>query len=128
MRDEGGPLGTGLQGQVSNHSRSSGSRLGLLRERTVVVSVKEQGAARLRQVRIGKTNASEPSKKCRKNRDDVKTGVSSWSRDKPKRQPAYCLGGVRHADGVSPIQALVRNMGTCRPDAKGEIQVEAPRE
>ena len=68
MRDEGGPLGTGLQGQVSNH-------LGLLRERTVVVSAKEQGAARPRQVRIGKTNASEPSKKCRKRSDDVKTGV-----------------------------------------------------
>ena len=26
------------------------------------------------------------------------------------------------------VQALVRNVGTCRPDAKGEVQVEAPRD
>jgi hypothetical protein len=28
---------------------------------------------------------------------------------------------------VSMVQALVRNVGTCRLDAKGEIQAEAPR-
>ena len=26
------------------------------------------------------------------------------------------------------VQALVWNVGTCRPDAKGEVQVEAPRD
>ena len=29
--------------------------------------------------------------------------------------------------GVSATQALVWNVGTCRLDAKGEIQAEAPR-
>jgi hypothetical protein len=38
----------------------------------------------------------------------------------------YCLGGVRHKDGVNLIQALVWNVGTCRPDAKGETQMGRP--
>ena len=41
-------------------------------------------------------------------------------------EPVYCLGGVRHKGGVNLIQALVRNVGTCRPDVKGETQVERP--
>jgi hypothetical protein len=32
--------------------------------------------------------------------------------------------GIRHIGGITLIQASVRNLGTCRPDAKGEIQVE----
>jgi hypothetical protein len=32
--------------------------------------------------------------------------------------------GIRHIGGVTSIQALVRNLGICRPDVKGEIQVE----
>ena len=28
--------------------------------------------------------------------------------------PVYCLGGVRHEGGVSPVQALVWNVRTCR--------------
>ena len=33
--------------------------------------------------------------------------------------------GIRHKGGVTLIQALVRNLGTCRPDVKGEVQVES---
>jgi hypothetical protein len=40
----------------------------------------------------------------------------------------YCLGGVRHRDGMNLILAFERNVGTCRFDVKGEIQVENPRE
>jgi len=57
--DEGRPLGTGLQEQVSN-------RLKLRGLRAFVVSVDGKGGARLRQVRIEETNASEPLMKCRK--------------------------------------------------------------
>jgi hypothetical protein len=39
-------------------------------------------------------------------------------------EPAACLGGIRHRGGVNRDQALVRNVGTCRPDVKGEIQGE----
>jgi len=34
------------------------------------------------------------------------------------------LGGIRHKGSANLIQALVGNVGTCRPDDKGEIQVE----
>jgi len=33
---------------------------------------------------------------------------------------------VRHKGGVNLVQAFVRNVGTCRPDVKGETQVEDP--
>ena len=42
-------------------------------------------------------------------------------------EPADCSGGVRHGGGVSVVRALVRNVGTCCPDAKGEIQVVDPQ-
>jgi RNA-directed DNA polymerase len=32
-----------------------------------------------------------------------------------------CPSGVRHVDGASPHQAFVRNVRTCRSDAKGEV-------
>jgi hypothetical protein len=35
--------------------------------------------------------------------------------------------GIRHKGGVTLIRALVRNLGTCRPDAKGELQAEGLR-
>ncbi len=73
------------------------------------------------------TNASEPLLKCRKRRNDVETGRKSLARDKFSGNPAYWLSGVRHEGGVNVIQALVRNVGTCRLDAKGKVQVEAPR-
>jgi len=38
------------------------------------------------------------------------------------------LSGVRHRGGVNPNQTLWRNVGTCRPNAKGATQVEDPRE
>ena len=41
-------------------------------------------------------------------------------------KPVYCLSGVRHKDGVTLIQALMWNVGTCRSDDKGETQVEEP--
>ena len=44
-----------------------------------------------------------------------------------QEKPVYCLGGVRHKGGVNLIQAFAWNLGTCRPDVKGEAQVEDPR-
>ena len=34
------------------------------------------------------------------------------------------MGGIRHKGSANLIQALVWNVGTCRSDDKGEIQVE----
>ena len=52
--------------------------------RARVVSVKEKARQRLCQVRFKETSASEPLMRCRKYKDDVKTGgflyprISSW--------------------------------------------------
>ena len=103
------------------------NQLKLLRSRAVVVSVERKGAARPRQVRTMKTNASKPLMTCRKRRDGVETGVLSFPRDESSGSPADWLDGARHEGGVSMVQALVRNVGTCRLDAKGEIQAEDPQ-
>jgi hypothetical protein len=52
--------------------------------------------------------------------------VASRTPGSVQGKPAYCLNGVRHKDGVTLTQALVRNVGTCRSDGKGETQVEEP--
>jgi len=41
-------------------------------------------------------------------------------------EPVDGLSGVRHEGGVTPAQASMRNIGTCRRDAKGEAQAGAP--
>ena len=42
-------------------------------------------------------------------------------------EPADCLSGIRHKGGVTLSQAVVRNVGTFRFDAKGETRVADPR-
>lgn len=109
-----------MQAQTSNRGKRR-------RSRVVVVSVAGQGGARLRQVRITKTNASEPLRTCRKNVDDVETGIETLSRERGGGGPVYRSTGVRHEGGVILIQAGVRNVGTCRSDAKGAAQAGSPR-
>ncbi len=65
--DEGRSLGAGLQEQAPNHLKLHGSR-------ALVVSVEEKAQQRLCQVRLKEASASEPLKRCRKSKDDVKTG------------------------------------------------------
>lgn len=119
-KDEGRPLGVGLQEQASNHHK-------LRQLRVAVVSVAGKGGARLRQVRFKETNASELLMTCRKvykrcqNREGVVGPGQGWG------IPDYCPTGIRHEGGVTLIQALVRNVGTCRPDAKGEAQADSLR-
>jgi len=64
--------------------------------------------------------------RCRKPLDVIETGLHSLARDEVRRKPVDCPSGDRHEGGVSPAQALVRNVGTCRLDAKGELQVVDP--
>jgi hypothetical protein len=90
-----------------------------------VVSVSEK-AGQTRQVSAGKTNASEPLMTCRKRRDAIETGLQLLVRDEARGMPADCPSGDRHGGGVSPAQALVRNVGTYRLDAKGDLQVVDP--
>jgi hypothetical protein len=90
-----------------------------------VVSDPEK-AGRTRQVSAGKTNASEPLMTCRKRMDAIETGFQSLARDEVRGKPVDCPSDGRHEGGVSPVQALVRNVGTSRLDAKGDLQVVDP--
>jgi hypothetical protein len=90
-----------------------------------VVSVLGKGGT-TRQVGAGKTNESEPLRSCRNGRDAIETRLQLLAWDKSGRRPAFCPDGGRHSDGVSPAQALVRNVGTCRPDAKGDPRSGGP--
>jgi len=58
--------------------------------------------------------------------DVIETRLQSLAWDAAQGVPVYCLSGGRPEGGVSPVQALVRNAGTCRLDAKGDPQVDAP--
>ena len=90
-----------------------------------VVSVTEK-AGNTRQVCVGKTNASEPLMTCRKRWNVAETRLQRLAWDEARQVPADCPSGDRHEDGVSPALALVRNVGTCRLDAKGDRQAEDP--
>jgi len=72
-------------------------------------------------------NASEPLTRCRNELSRRQNWRRLLRQDESRRQSAYCLDGVRHKGGMNLIQAFVWNVGNCRPDVKGEIQVEAPQ-
>src|SRR6202047_772647 len=65
---------------------------------------------------------------CRKRIGDVETGGKSLTRDKSGRCPDVGPDVIRHEGGVTLNRALARDVGTCRPDAKGAIQAGGPRE
>ena len=74
-----------------------------------------------------KTNASEPLMTCRKCTTTTSQPGREYAPGAVQRGPAYWLDGVRHEGGVSMVQALVWNVGTCSLDAKGEVQAEDPQ-
>ncbi len=120
-RDEGRPLAFGDQEPNANRCK-------LLPLRAVVVSVAERAGRDPALVGFGETSESEPSMRGRKGIVDVKTGISghlgtSLGGD---LEPGPC--GIRLEGGVTPRQALAWNVGTCRLDAKGEVQVGGPDE
>ncbi len=115
-RDGGRPPETGSQVQVSNHCKLRPSK-------AIVVSVAAKGGTRSRQVWSVEASESKPSMTCRNSKGDVKTGGAIFSRDQRGGGPEVCPSGIRHVGGAKPDQALVWNVRTCRPDAKGETQV-----
>jgi len=58
------------------------------------VSVVGKGGAGLRQVRITKTNVSEPLRACRKTLHGVETGIETLSREAGGAGPVYGFTGV----------------------------------
>jgi hypothetical protein len=117
IEDERRSFGTGFQELVSNRREGLGLRV-------LVVSVTEKARLRSRQVRVKKMNESKPLMKCREVINGVKTGRQSLARDKSREYLIIDLGGVRHEGGMIFTQASIRNVGTCRSDAKGEAQMD----
>ena len=107
VRDEGRPLAPGDQEPGAN-------RCLLLPLRAVVENEAERTGQDPVWVRIGETSASEPLMTCRNCIVDVRTGGGG--------RPGMSLGGalksgpcdIRLESGVTLIQALARNVRTCR--------------
>ncbi|MGB5830732.1 MAG: reverse transcriptase domain-containing protein [Thiohalocapsa sp.] len=116
--DEGRPLEAAVQAEASNHPR-------LLPLREVVVSALGNGRARPGQVWTVESNASEPLMRCRKRRDDVKTGGQSLTRDQSGRNlfTAQMASGMkaarmrsRHMCGTwEPVTPMLREPGKGKP-------------
>ena len=78
-----------MQEQASNHLK-----LRWLRAR--VVSIKEKAEQRMCQVRFKETSASKPLVRCRKSKDDVKTGGFLY----PRTSSRWSLLTARVASGI----------------------------
>jgi retron-type reverse transcriptase len=91
MRDEGRPLGIGLQDQVSNHRKLPGPM-------ARVVSVLGKGGL-TRQVSAGKANVSKPLTTCRKRRDAIETRLQllAWDKLGGSLSTAQAMAGMKAA-------------------------------
>src|SRR5580658_552040 len=86
------------------------------------------GGTRFRQVRSRETSGSKPSMNCRKRTVDVETGGGGRSGISKSGDLETGSCGIRLEGGVTLDQALIRNVGTCRPDAKGGSRAGDPRQ
>jgi hypothetical protein len=120
-RDEGGPFKVGNQVLISSHRK--------------LLFVKSNGGERcgnagtgFRQARLREASASEPSMKCRNRIRRCRNRGLTLPPGSARGNPEVCPSGIRHVDGAKLNQALVRNVRTCRSDAKGEVSSGQNRE
>jgi retron-type reverse transcriptase len=113
-----GPSGSGCRTRAQTTGCCSGPMAGVVSE--------TEKAGPTRQVCAVKTNASEPLLTCRNSRDVDRNRAPVVGSGQARGVPADRSRGDRHEDGVSTAQALVRNVGTFRLDAKRELQAEDP--
>jgi hypothetical protein len=62
------------------------------------------------------------SMKCRKRIRRCRNRGVSLPPGSARENPEACPSGIRHVGGAKLNQALVRNVRTCRSDAKGDVQ------
>jgi hypothetical protein len=72
--------------------------------------------------KVEKASASEPSMKCRKRIRRCRNRGVTLPPGSARETPEACPSGIRHVGGAKLNQALVRNVRTCRSDAKGDVQ------
>jgi len=113
-----GPSDSGCRTGVQTTGCCSGPLAGVVSE--------PEKAGSTRQLSAGKANVSEPLITCRKRTDVIETRLQLLAWDAARGKPVDCPGDDRHEGGASPGQALVRNVGTSRLEAKGELQVVDP--
>src|SRR6266446_446600 len=75
-----------------------------------------------RQARLREASASEPPMKCRKRIRRCRNRGVPLPPGSARENPKACPSGIRHVGGAKLNQALVRNVRTCRSDAKGDVQ------
>ena len=118
--DEGRPLGITDWAEMPNH-------LKLPSLKALVVSVNGKGRStpiryeRLRRTKVNHLRSVDNCNRCQNQGLDNTLG-------QVRRVPSFWPDGIRHRGGVTIVQALVRNLGICRFDVKGEIQVVTLRE
>jgi hypothetical protein len=116
-RDEGGPFGAALQGEVSNSHKllrtqgRGGERYG--KGVTMIASCVDWRDERKRT----SDDASKHSQTTPKPGSTPCSGINAW------KIPAYCPCGVRCRGGVTPIWALVRNLRTWSAMPREKTQV-----
>jgi hypothetical protein len=121
VRDEGRPL-------ASDDQELDANRCKLLPLRAVVVSVAERVGLDPTWVSTGETSVSKPPMNCRNGIVENRTGTGGRSGINACGVLKSGARVLRLEGGVNPVQALARNVGTCRLDAKGTIQVGLPGE
>jgi hypothetical protein len=115
-RDGGRPSGAVLQGEASNNP-------GLLRLRAVVVSVREK-ASREASCKLSRDERKRTTAEASKAATcDIGTRSLLRGLGRVQREPVDWLDGVRCVGGVTRLQALLGDVGTCRLEVKGEVQV-----
>jgi hypothetical protein len=115
MGDEGGPFEAGYQVQASSHCK-------LPSLRAMVVSVAANVGTISRRARLREASASKPPMKCRNRIRRCQNRGLTLPPGSARGEPEACPSGIRHIGGAKLNQALVRNVRTCRSDAKGDIQ------
>src|SRR5688572_21587410 len=107
------------EGPSSSGCRTGAQTTGCCSSPMAGVVSETEKAGLTRQVCAGKTNVSEPLMMCRKRMDVIETRLQSLAWDAAWGVPAERSSDDRHEDGVSPAQALMRNVGTFSLDVKG---------
>lgn len=111
-KDEGWPLDSVNQMEESN-------RLMRLALRVLVVSDKEK-VGKTCQVSNTEMNVSEPLMRYRNGIGCCQNGCTSVAPGRVATQAGSGRSGSRYGGGMTVLQALAWNMGTCRSDDKGE--------
>jgi hypothetical protein len=92
----------------------------------MVVSVAERVGLDPTWVRTGETSGSEPSVNCRNRIVESKTGRGGCLGINAGGALKTGLCALRLEDGVTPVQALSWNVGTCRLDVKVKSRAGLP--